>query len=263
MRSADARIKQFRSELSRLDLSRLDLGRTEVIGVEMDLRSRRSVLDACSRLTTLLAEKWTQEQRAEYTLGTQGQNHTLIDCLICNAGIATGDAIMTVNWLHHVVMIEQLRKHTRRVVCLSSIAHAIGRLPAQPALDVELIEGGTSWFGHELLRYASSKLAMLLEVQYLHQNGVEAYAVHPGWVATEMVNQLRFTCLFAKSVQYGAMTVAAVALKTNVIPGGYHETGRPIRTFPSAHGLAHGYRLLRQQALGMIDQDRSDRPRPV
>jgi NAD(P)-dependent dehydrogenase (short-subunit alcohol dehydrogenase family) len=121
-----------------------------------------------------------------------------LDCLINNAGVMavpesrTADGFemqIGTNHLGHFALTNQLLPHvTDRVVTVASGAHRIGKIRLD---DLNWEQGGYQRWG----AYGQSKLANLLFTLELENrlvdagSDVHAYAVHPGYAATNLQNR--------------------------------------------------------------------------
>ncbi|PVD20089.1 hypothetical protein C0Q70_20583 [Pomacea canaliculata] len=160
-----------------------------------------------------------------------------LDILVNNAGVInleqkiTEDGLeinMAVNYFGHflltVELLDLLKKSTpSRIVNISSIAHKNSRMKTA---DMEYLLNDTSV--SPFRKYATTKLAIVLFTRELARrldgSGVTAYAVDPGYVATNigktlpMITKLLFLpfALVTKSAEVGAQTAIYCAVSDEV-----------------------------------------------
>ena len=183
--------------------------------------------------------------------------NTLIDILICNAGIIGRSRCETVmgiekqfavNHLSHFILINRLLDQVKaasrgRVVIVASAAHET-TVPGGIAFD-----NLTGAKGYGALKfYGQSKLANLLTARELARRltGTEttANALHPGFVYTNIFHNLpaflsaplKVVRPFMKSPAAGAATTCYVATSPALakVSGQYFSDCNPVT--PSAHG---------------------------
>jgi len=163
-----------------------------------------------------------------------------IDLLILNAGKMASPRTETkegfesqlgTNHFGHFLLTNLLLDKVKaaapsRVVVLSSLAHKMGSMHWE---DLQLKRGYSPWKA-----YGQSKLANILFVSELGRRlegtGVTVYAVHPGWVRTELERHLPWyhkaiaapvKSVFSKSPLQGAQTTLYCALAPELA----NETG--------------------------------------
>ena len=200
-----------RGERVRDEIRRL-LPHSKVTVVELDLASAESVRDCARALPPV------------------------IDVLILNAGINANvpaprhrdfgcSTVFGVNFVAHWLLCENLLRQKNRlgkVVCVASVAHHF----ADPAKFFD--DDGSLLTGHISADYAESKLAMILYARSLNERGVDAVAVNPGAVSSEIWRHVWPTVrpafdlvqkLFFLTADEGAATSVAAASDDNLKSG--------------------------------------------
>lgn len=197
-----------------------------------------------------------------------------LDVLLCNAGLLApverettrqgfellfGTAHLGHFALTGLLMPALLRSRQPRVISVSSVAHAYGRI------DFSDLHGNRSY--HSMRAYTATKLACLIFAVELQRraatcrSALTSVAAHPGIASTPiaadwrrqkrqrlrdrfdlMANQLTMR-LFSQSAADGALPLVHAACET-VVPGGYYGplgwgqmSGAPGRVRPSTRAL--------------------------
>lgn len=167
-------------------------------------------------------------------------NNVKIDCLINNAGIMACPFKLTVdglesqfgtNHMGHFVftmlLLDQMQGE-KRIVNLSSLAHSMSYKWGLCTLEQLREEKDYSVWG----AYGHSKLCNVLFTKYLAEKrpDLKVYAVHPGYVATELTRNIKDSyggvmdvlskvggAVVAKSPDNGALTSLYVATSDKVL----------------------------------------------
>ncbi|KAM6461044.1 dehydrogenase/reductase SDR family member 13-like [Liasis olivaceus] len=177
-----------------------------------------------------------------------------LDILINNAGVLdnskTEDGFsqaFQVNHLAHFLLthllLDQLKRCApSRIIVLSSIAYQIGKI------DFQNIHKPTEGKWKLLKSYSNSKLANILHVRELANrlegSNVTAYAVHPGFIKTNIVRSfigwfhmpLRFLKPFLRDCNEGAQTTIYCATEEGIetLSGQYFARCQQKETWPKA-----------------------------
>lgn len=190
-----------------------------------------------------------------------------LDVLVNNAGTyvfertPTPDGLertFAVNYLSHFLLTNLLLDRlaaspSSRVVCVSSSAHANGRI------EFDNLQGERRY--ERLDAYARSKLALLMFTYELARrrkgSPPSANAVHPGFVATDLGAdngllrgwlRVRVRNLVDRSMitpEEGARTLVHVATSPDLhgVTGRYFDRGREVRSSPASYDEAVARRL--------------------
>lgn len=198
-----------------------------------------------------------------------------LDALVNNAGLfrrhleRTPDGYertMAVNHLGHFLLTllleSRLRAEGTRIVNVSSNGHRRARLRRAPL--AEIFRGTDPYSG--IVAYGDSKLANVLFTRELARrwggDGVLAFAVHPGVLATEIWDRnsglvmrfLQWWKRFMDPPSVGGEAVSRLVLDPDVasLSGGYFDELEPAR--PSADALDDGLaRSLWEESLGAVE----------
>ena len=162
-----------------------------------------------------------------------------------------------VNHLGHYLLTTLLLPQLRagapsRVVNVSSYAHTFAKNTVTFPPQEQNYDGGAN--------YSISKLANILFARELNtreeKNGVHAYSLHPGVIATELSRNSTMAGVFytmakpfLKSIEQGAATTMFCALDNRAVAGGYHADCAPATCTKLAQDAAQ------QAALWKMSED--------
>lgn len=198
-----------------------------------------------------------------------------IEMLVNNAGVFRArrelsvdgfEVTLATNHLGHylltVRLMDLLRRGRARIVNVSSNGHRRARLRRAPL--AEIFRGTDPYSG--IVAYGDSKLANVLFTRELARrwggDGVLAFAVHPGVLATEIWDRnsglvmrfLQWWKRFMDPPSVGGEAVSRLVLDPDVasLSGGYFDELEPAR--PSADALDDGLaRSLWEESLGAVE----------
>lgn len=208
-----------------------ELPGAELEGVSFDLGRRTAI-----------------ENGAKQILERCAQLHVLVN----NAGIFASERSVTdegaeltmaVNYFAPFMLTELLKQRLiesatnapSRVINVSSIAHARGRIHLG---DLAL---STAWTGYAA--YAQSKLAQVMHAITLAEKSdaktLVAYSLHPGVISTKLLRQ-GFGPVAGATAEMGAKASVLLAGKETVDEpsGTYYSDGLPSKAAPSAYDAA-------------------------
>ncbi|CAF0954467.1 unnamed protein product [Rotaria sordida] len=186
----------------------------------------------------------------EEFMRNEDSNRT-ITALINNAGVMacpyskTKDGFelqMGTNHFGHFYFTQLLlpRLYSSRIINVSSLAHALWRVPCDTAHYTQMCNPNTynRWSAYSLSKSANILFTRELQRRYSISHKIRSYSLHPGSVNTQLdrhmsINNIMRTlakpirCLLFKTPLEGTQTNLYCALSDNAKPGSYHADCQP------------------------------------